>query len=36
MIAIDAKKRDSMYQELIDEDLNKLESMGLYDKMAEY
>jgi len=36
MIAVDMRKRSAMYQELIDGDLAKLDSMGLGSRMREF
>jgi hypothetical protein len=35
MIAVDMRKRDRMYQDMIDEDLHKLEKMGMKPLMIE-
>jgi len=35
MLAIDMKKRNKMYQDYIDDDIAKLESMGMHDRMDE-
>lgn len=36
MIAVDMRRRNAMYQELIDGDLAKLDSMGLGPRMREF
>jgi len=36
MIAVDMRKRNAMYQELIDGDLATLNAMGLQNKMREF